>query len=120
MISVLDSLNIILYPYLMKHFSLIVSLFLFSCSGGNPGSRLNEETFLAVYVDILEESERFRMRKADSSAVFSIEEILQKHQVAAEDLRTTIDEYQADVFLWKEFYGRVTKRLEERMKETLE
>ena len=88
------------------------ALLFFSCGGKTPPGVLDHDTFVTVYVALL---------AADSSASDSVrgtpEEIMARHNVTEQEMRATMEVYNADVVRWKEFYADVTKRLEAREEE---
>jgi hypothetical protein len=106
------------YSALMRYVTplLFSLLFLISCdSGRRPSGVMDEERFVTVYCDLLQQSLRSRNTRADpSTAAANAQAILDSAGVSRDSYQATYRWYNEDVTRWKAFWEEVTKELERR------
>ena len=79
-----------------------------------------EEQFINFYSDLLIVREESILLRLDSlSLQHRIDSLYQKYQLDTSKVRITLENYKQDLDRWKEFHGRVTKRLEVIQREEL-
>jgi len=75
---------------------------------------LDRESFLQIYVHLLQEESRTKSTRPDSSDVVPIQRIFETYGATIEEFRATMKVYNSDIRQWKDFYEEVVRRLEER------
>ncbi|MCC6397178.1 MAG: DUF4296 domain-containing protein [Bacteroidetes bacterium] len=95
---------------------LLAMLFLTSCDAGRrPAGVLDQERFVAVYCDLLQQTLRSRNTRADpSTAAANAQAVLDSAGVSRDSYQATYRWYNEDVTRWKAFWEEVTKELERR------
>jgi uncharacterized protein YcfL len=82
-------------------------------SDRRPASILAHDKFVEVYADLLQTSSRARDAQVDTlQAAQDAAAVLRKHGVTPEQMRATLEWYNADVQRWKTVFEDVTRAIE--------
>ncbi len=80
---------------------------------------LEREKFSAIYVELMDSAAVIQKDSVAVQITPTTARILNRHQVTIDQLKRTVDYYNADTKTWKLFYEDVTKKVNERsMKNT--
>jgi hypothetical protein len=78
-----------------------------------PHTTLDRETLLQVYVSLLKERARTQGAGTDSTDALRTRRVLERFGTTVEEFRATINAYDSDIRLWKDFYQEAARRLED-------
>ena len=96
------------------HCAAVVLPFIAGCARQTPNvGGISEDTFVRYYADKLIVEEESSLRRLDTALVRKrVDSLDRAYGILPEQLRQTILEYKTDVPKWREFYDRVSKRLD--------
>ncbi len=91
-------------------------IFLLSCQfGPRPAGVLDQDRFVVVYCDMLQESLRSRNAKADAhTSAGNAAAVLDRTGISRDTYEATVRWYNEDVSRWKRFMDEVAQELERR------
>lgn len=103
------------HPVTLAFILFVVIFSVVSCSQKDKEIRM--ETFVNIYVDLaITKGMVWVNQLTDSVFITEKETILKKYKVTERQIRNTIASYDRDVHKWREFYEKVSRRLEELQK----
>lgn len=92
----------------------LLMMLVWGCKGEKqPKDMIEKEKFEAIYVELLDSASRVEKDSADVTMSPPAARILKRHQVSVDQLKATVNYYNADTKRWRLFYEDVVKRVNE-------
>ncbi len=93
---------------------LVVMMVAWACRGNKqPKDVIDQEKFESIYVELLDSASTIQPDSLNVPINPTAARILERHQVSLDQLKATVNYYNADTKRWKLFYEEVVKKMNE-------
>jgi hypothetical protein len=91
-----------------------ILLFALEACSGSTGDKINRDTMVKIYADILIISSEYEDREESDGYFEQLDSVLAIHGIDRKTFESTLEHYQLDPFRWKELIDLVIRDLEAR------